>query len=94
MVVDGNFVFSKHIVQLEQVVVGHEMHWEHQAMACQERLKVFVFGVRVVVVLQFDCVPVLLCVPEAIMEVAQVPLREVMLHEELADFEWPVINDW
>ena len=31
--------------------------------------------------------------PEAIMEVAQVPLGVVMLQEELASFEWLVVDD-
>ena len=98
---NGNFLRVEHIMEVEQIVDGHEGSRVHVAVAGQEAPESHVLLLLMVLVLEFDCVEVLFSVEKLILVLAQeraevtlvhVPLLKMLFKVEVAGFEWFVVN--
>ena len=93
MQIDSNFVLQKDVVQIKQVVEGHESGGIHKTVPRQERLEIHVLLVTPEVVLKFDHVEILLRVPSLIVEIFQVHFREHISAIVFRRFERLIIED-
>ena len=78
MIVDGNFLVVENVVQVKEVLDGHEDARVDHAVSRQERLELSICQVRVIQMILSNDREVLLRVIELVHVVFQVPLREAL----------------
>lgn len=93
MQIDGNFVLQKDVVQIKQIMEGHENGGVHETVPCQECLEVHVLLVGPKVVLKFYHVEILLRMPSFIVEIFQIHFREHISTVVFCSFERFVVKD-
>lgn len=93
MVVDRDLLVIENVMQVEQVVQGHEDGGIDETLLVEEGLHGLVLEILMVMIIELHLVEITLSVEELVDVLSNLHLREVMLQIEFGELKRLVVDD-